>query len=370
MKKITHFLSKLIYIILLIAIFIIIYIIIFSKINNLSIEDSLNYYKYLIYDIFNTDYTIGYDPNILNNTATYTSDNISIHTVKNNYYYNQLDEYGKIIYNSIANNIENMKKNNFIIDFSTKFNSLLNEPSGQYKLNKSFQSALDAFSYDNPEYFYINISNVSLSIKHSTFGIKTKYYVSIVPTNGKSYLYDKYALSLDSLNNDILAVENAKNKILNSITATTDYDKLLAVHDILINSIDYTSTDSNNDYNIYGALINKKVVCEGYSKAFKYIVDSLGIDCILVCGSAINSDNSNSDGELHMWNYVLLNNKWYGIDVTWDDPIIINSKKKILRHTYFCKGYKAFNESHFPNGKITDSGMMFTLPTLSNTNYK
>ena len=72
-----------------------------------------------------------------------------------------------------------------------------------------------------------------------------------------------------------------------------------------------------------------------------------------------------------MWNYVKLNDKWYGVDTTWDDPVFINNpSKNVIRHNYFCKGDNVFIESHFPSNKISDTGMRFTLPTLSYNNYK
>ena len=86
--------------------------------------------------------------------------------------------------------------------------------------------------------------------------------------------------------------------------------------------------------------------CEGYEKSFKYILDSLNIENILVSGTATNSSG---EIESHMWNYIKLNNNWYGVDVTWDDPIIIGGfSKNNLRHDYFLKGYTTFNKSHIP----------------------
>lgn len=45
------------------------------------------------------------------------------------YYYQQLDDTAKVIYSSLEYNLDNLKKENFVIDFSTKFNELLNKPN-------------------------------------------------------------------------------------------------------------------------------------------------------------------------------------------------------------------------------------------------
>jgi transglutaminase/protease-like cytokinesis protein 3 len=93
------------------------------------------------------------------------------------------------------------------------------------------------------------------------------------------------------------------------------------VHDYLVETIDYDSSLSkDNIYNIFGALISKECVCEGYAKSFKYLMDGLNIPCTMVIGKARNSSGNT---ESHAWNYVKIDEKWYAIDVTWDDPVVI-----------------------------------------------
>lgn len=58
-------------------------------------------------------------------------------------------------------------------------------------------------------------------------------------------------------------------------------------------------------------------VCEGYARAFQVLCQEAGIPCTLVDGTAVNTEGSGS----HMWNYVRLDDAWYGVDVTWNDPV-------------------------------------------------
>ena len=89
------------------------------------------------------------------------------------------------------------------------------------------------------------------------------------------------------------------------------------VHDYLIDNIDYDTTlAKKNIYDIYGALVQKSCVCEGYAKAFKYLIDQMEIPCVMVIGQATNT---NGQTENHAWNYVQIENNWYAIDCTWDD---------------------------------------------------
>lgn len=285
----------------------------------------------------------------------------------NLYYYNQLDDNAKIIYSALYNNVEHLKEDNFEINFSTKFNDLLNKSNGKSSLDSSFQSALDAFFYDHPDLFYLDISKMSLLTNSVSFLGKTTYKVSIKPSNGINYLSDGFS-SKAQVELAIQEVENLKNKIISNISGN-DYNKALIIHDTLVDLIEYDkSVSRKNTYNIYGALVEHNVVCEGYAKTFKYLMDSLDIPCILVSGLATNSTGKT---EAHMWNYIQLDGNWYGVDLTWDDPIIIGGhSKNTIRRTYFCKGINAFYDSHCPDSKFSSGGMSFNYPNLSQKNYK
>ena len=96
-------------------------------------------------------------------------------------------------------------------------------------------------------------------------------------------------------------------------------------------------------------------------------MDELGIPCILVIGEARNSEGST---ENHEWNYVQLDENWYAVDATWNDPIIIGGGRlnKDLQQKYLLKGIRV-NENHFPNGKISTNGVTFAYPSLSDKDY-
>jgi transglutaminase/protease-like cytokinesis protein 3 len=80
---------------------------------------------------------------------------------------------------------------------------------------------------------------------------------------------------------------------------------------------------------MYGCLVEGLASCEGYSRAFQYILSSLNIDNRLVTGEA-SDDGITYIG--HMWNFVVIDGKGYFVDVTWDDP---GSENSVLHHTYF-----------------------------------
>lgn len=58
-------------------------------------------------------------------------------------------------------------------------------------------------------------------------------------------------------------------------------------------------------------------------------------------GTARNSEDKT---ESHAWNYVQINENWYAVDVTWDDPIITEERPLNIEEKYrYClKGSDEF----------------------------
>ena len=114
----------------------------------------------------------------------------------------------------------------------------------------------------------------------------------------------------------------------------TKAEKELAVHDKMIAEIEYDSDQldplaehEKDSETPYGALINKKAICSGYSVTFNLLTQLLGIECITVEGER-------SDGEPHSWNQVKLGQDWYCVDITWDRNHYDDGDLK-LKHKYF-----------------------------------
>lgn len=296
------------------------------------------------------------------------SNNYAKEISTNHYYHNQLDEYAKIIYDGIESNIDNMKSGTYKIDFGTKFNTLVNQSDGEHKLNIAFQSAWNAFTYDYPEVFYIDVSKLILTTRTTSIGSFSTHKVSLSNDS-----YENYFTENISSREDILAkekyLESAKQKIIESLNGYSKYDQIKYIHNWLIDNLKYDTTYKKEDiHNVYGALAKREVVCEGYARTLKYLLDGLEIENVLVSGTATNSNNST---ESHAWNYVKLNDKWYAIDVTWDDPIIkgggVLSDK--LRYQYFLKGADNFLKNHNEDGYLSQNSMKFEFPKLDNKDY-
>ena len=105
-------------------------------------------------------------------------------------------------------------------------------------------------------------------------------------------------------------------------------DKILLVHDYIINHTKYDENrkDNKSTYksNIaYGSLIEGYAVCGGYADAMALFLDDLNVP-----NFKISSDS-------HVWNAIYLNNKWLHLDLTWDDPVSINTNTDTLTHKFY-----------------------------------
>lgn len=301
--------------------------------------------------------------NIAGDTSNFEASN-SVE-IENKYYYNQLDVYAKAIYDDLYSHKEDLKTGLYTLDFDIAFNALLHEDSGAETLEKDFQLAVNALVFDKPEIFYLDITKMYLLTEITTFGPKKTYRVSIGPSNNVPYLSSSFP-NIETIRNAEFQIEN----LVQSLRFSNDkYYQIREIHDFIVENTEYDETVSkSNIYNIYGTLINKEAVCEGYAKTFKYILDKLDIPCIIACGIG---QNSKGQTESHAWNYVKLNDVWYAVDVTWDDPVIIGngSVTNEMRYHYFLRGSNSFFKDHTEDGNLIGN-FRFTYPNLSIEDYK
>ena len=304
--------------------------------------------------------------NEINSTEVKNVDYSNVNVDK--FFYNQLNDYSKTIYKAFESNKENMKTGTYKIELGTSFSSLLSQSNGQDLLGDYYQSAIEAYTYDNPDVFYLSPNKMFLNMETTTQGKKVTYNVYINSGSEANYLVDGYNSKQD-IDNAMSQIEQVKNEILSRRTGNT-YNDIKLVHDYLVDNVEYDSSISKpNIYDIYGALVRKESVCEGYARSFKYLMDELNIPCTLVIGTATNSQGQT---ENHAWNYVQINNNWYAVDTTWDDPIIIGNGtvSESIKYRYFLKGSSEINADHFPSGKFTENGMKFSYPNLNSNNYE
>ncbi len=273
------------------------------------------------------------------------------------YYYYQLNNTGKAIYDTVLENIDALKDGYQPIEFDIKTADVGDE----------FQSAWDALILDNPDLFWVDTNKIVLTTKMTTFLSSVKYSYVLEPKQGDSYFLSSFS-SQENVEDSINQVNNKIDEIVRKCTGTT-YDKVRKAHDQLVDMLTYDQTGRINNSNIYGALVEKTCICEGYAESFKIILDKLNIPCVLIYGDALDASGRT---EAHAWNEVKMDNdNWYAVDVTWDDPIILGSGSPsgVDYHKNFLKGSVDFENSHIANGDVSGEGKIFTYPTLSKVDY-
>ena len=103
--------------------------------------------------------------------------------------------------------------------------------------------------------------------------------------------------------------EEARIIVNGAGSANSDLEKEEYIHNALIEKADYALSSAMNQ-SAYSALVNGDTVCAGYSRAFQYLMQQVGIPCYYCTGYS---------GEDHAWNIVKIDGEYYNVDVTWDD---------------------------------------------------
>lgn len=151
---------------------------------------------------------------------------------------------------------------------------------------------------DHPEYFYVDGYRYT---KYSRLDRLVKIEFS------GSYIYDaqECAARWSQIQ------EKAQVLLDQAPSGEDDYEKVHYVYETLIRNTDYVM-DAPDSQNLYSVLVNGASVCQGYAKATQYLLNHLGIPCVLVQGQV-------EPGEGHAWNLLRVNGEYYYMDTTWGD---------------------------------------------------
>jgi hypothetical protein len=206
--------------------------------------------------------------------------------MKYKHYYGKLDSSSQSIYGSILSAWE------------------AHNPNPSFQINSpniNMQKILDCIRYDNPSLFYIDYHSISLSGQGASATLKC------------NFLYKESQIA--SMEKQIAAACSEALSAPN-FNAMDKFNKELALHDYLVKNVSYASGgDINEITSIAGALISRRAICEGYTKAFMLLCDQAGLPCIFVPGK---STPLNGKEGPHSWNMVNIDGIFSHTDVTWD----------------------------------------------------
>lgn len=96
-----------------------------------------------------------------------------------------------------------------------------------------------------------------------------------------------------------------------NLSQYTKEQQVKLIHDWVVTNVQYD--ESLTRYTAYEAITEGLAVCQGYAMLGYMLYTEAGFDVRIVEGVA--------KGQEHAWNMILLNDRWYQLDLTWDDPI-------------------------------------------------
>ncbi len=249
-------------------------------------------------------------------------------------------EYSEDFENYIIESMADLPKEIDVLDYAAEFDYDVS------KLCKAFLTIRDC----NPSLFFV----------------KKKVKSSYRTRNGK---YTSFKLSGFNYTGSKKEIDNQRKELDEAVEKALQYvtddmkplEKALAIHDYLILNTQY---DTNFFKGVpmdqlkgtaYDCLVDGVAVCEGYSAAYMYILNKLGIECEMLTSSAMK----------HAWNYVKIGKEWYHVDVTHDDPLMNNKYDNLgkVSHENFLLSDKAIKKTkHY--GWTTKG-----LPAATSTTY-
>ena len=197
-------------------------------------------------------------------------------------------------------------------------------------------SGKDTFTFYCPKNEYENcMTDVEGIAKNQTLLSNINNYVH--PYNQFSHIETEYDnlgkvtiyITRSYNENDIKKI-NAKvdelyKKLYNDKLSEKDNIKIF--HDYIVNNAKYD--EDRSDRNIikyksdiaYGPLFEGYAICGGYTDLMQLFLEKMNLKSYRVSSSR------------HVWNAVLIDDEWYHIDLTWDDPVISDGSER-LSHDY------------------------------------
>ena len=179
----------------------------------------------------------------------------------------------------------------------------------------------DVSLISNDEDLLSNISNY-VHPYNSYSSVKTSYDDTGEVTITVNYIYTE---------DEIEKINNEVERIINELeidNLSSNREKIKTIHDYIVNNTKYDVNKADklhSDYDssrITGVLFEHYGVCSGYADTMALFLENMGIK------------NFKVSSNTHVWNAVYLDNDWYHLDVTWDDPVSKNGTDS-LTYNYF-----------------------------------
>ena len=317
--------------------------------------------------------------------------------IESKYFYEQLSDRQKAIYDELLDAFTGQKDSGFTIDDSyagTTSIDLMDVDGigeadveayirGNKDIFNDFCAAKDALDLDHSELWWIDSGYLSFRVTKED----GSYHILVGPGRGDTGQEIKDAKDMDvkvqARINEIVQKAKEEAKEYNGAERTAALVR--SVHNQIVESISYRyeteCTEGNEKYirTIY-ALLTHEGVCESYARAMQVCLTRLGVECVLIHG--VQTKGTPED---HMWNAVKIEDNgethWYAVDATWDDPVPVdwygkpdfnkseNGLDGTETCTYLMVGQSVIGEYWQPSGYVSTGNKEFTYPQIDTSSY-
>lgn len=138
-----------------------------------------------------------------------------------------------------------------------------------------------------------------------------------------------------------------------NMTEGTDYEKIKKAHDFIVKNAYYYGSlnEKVNGISVHSPVSiqkNGNGVCSSYATLFNKFCYKLCVECVYITGDF--------QGVKHGWTKVRLDDQWYNIDISSNDPPVIGMENVANtgyeRYDYFLKSDEVFS-THTPESRYT-----------------
>ena len=231
-----------------------------------------------------------------------------------------------------------------------------------------------AFIWDYPQVFWTN----GVSANYSYYEYSDGTYEL---TTAKLSFVNSFEITQDELINYNSGIQNAVDEIAGTMTNNAIvYDYYKIIHEWVCDHITYNydavsypeqHRDAYTSYPVFTQGANASVVCEGYGETYKILCDQLkrqndvDLNCVIVTGMGVTSTGQ----ENHLWNAVQMpDEKWYGVDATWDDQTSRIYNYFLCGQTTMGIGGTSFAKDHLAQPEVT-SMVTIQYPEIATYGY-
>lgn len=231
--------------------------------------------------------------------------------IENRYYYNQLKDDEKEIYDQLL-----YATDYFLAGKEITLKLLRYDEEHKKNLAEYYyfvKRVIKAYTYDNPE------AVIWFENYNRTYYITEEKDYVYMTLSKKSEEEATSSLKSDNLKKELMLLHEKAMDFIATLKGS-DFEKITQIHNWIIEHVEYDKTISVKDRdNPYGPIMKGEAICSGYSYAFKYMADLAGLKTVYVVGKAY--DSKTQEFKPHAWNLVFIDKEWYLVDVTFDETV-------------------------------------------------